>query len=297
MSKKKRIALFVLPLIIAVLAGCGEKEKMGVYRNADFNFSITYPSAYQAREIGSTGMILHGKHGAITVQAMPAGTMYEKMPFDRYARIAASVEIQNFEKLVSFESFVSDYGIRGYKTYWEVVRHEDTDTGEVNSVDTAGPIYYFPPNGKRKQGEQPVKTIMISCDPGAQKDAEVVAASFRYLNTFMKLFGEVHTGKVYFVKKGQPFRVELPANPTTGYNWYVADMDDNYFKIRGSGYNAQKHGGLGSGGTSYWMLTPLKEGFSSIRFLYYRPWEGKDKAVDEYRIRVIITNNSKKEAK
>jgi inhibitor of cysteine peptidase len=297
MNNNKRLALFILPIIFAVLAGCGEKEKMRVYRNADFNFSITYPSGYQAKEIGSTGVILQGKQGAITIQAMLAGTMYEKMPFDRYARIAASVEIQGFEKLISFESFVSDYGIRGYKTYWEVVRHEDTDTGEVNTVDTVGPIFYFPQKQKRKQGGQPVKTIMISCDPAVQKDAEVVAASFRYLNTFMRLFGEVHTGKIYFVKKAQPFRIELPANPTAGYNWYVADMDENYFKIRGSGYNARKNGRLGSGGTSYWMLTPLKEGFSSIRLLYYRPWEGKDKAVDEYRIRFIITNNSKKEAK
>ncbi len=263
-----------------------------VYDNADFGFSVNYPADYRAKEIKwvkeKTGVELDKKGAYLTVRAMGAGTMYEDMPFDQYVKIAAASEIQNYDKLVSIESFTSEYGIKGYKTFWEVIVHEDTDGGELDYTTIAGPIFYFPPAKKQKLGEQPVKTIMISGYEGGTKEAELVAFSFRYLTSFKTFFRGINRGKLYFVKKGNPFRIELESNPTTGYNWYIADMDESYFKVRSSGYQAQKTGLVGSGGVSYWEILPLKQGIKAIRLLYYRPWEGKDKAVDEYRLIVVI---------
>jgi len=293
----KRIIIFFI-FLSSFLAGCGERERQKVYKNADFGFSITYPVEYQAKELKwvkeSTGVILQKKEGSITIQAMAAGTNYENMPFKEYARIAAAAEIQNFNQLISIESFTSDYDIKGYRTYWEVVEHEDTDTGEINALTTVGPIYYFPPLRKQKLGSQPVKTIMLSCNPAPaqgcalQKDAEEIARSFRYLNSLKSYFKKGQHGKLFFVKKNKPFRIELPSNPTTGYNWFITDMDENYFKVHESGYEPPSTKWLGAGGKSYWEIIPLKEGLSSIRLLYYRSWEGKSKAVDEFSIRVII---------
>lgn len=284
----------VLVLLSLCLGGCGggEDGKEKVYHNTDFGFSVNYPADYRAKEIKwlkeSTGVELEKKGAYVTVRAMAAGTMYENMSFDRYVRIAAASEIQNYEKLVSIESFTSEYGIKGYKTYWEMIVHEDTDTGEADYSTIAGPIYYFPPIRKQKLGEQPVNTIMISCYEGGGKDVEQVAASFRYLTSFKTFFRDRHRGKLYFVKKDRPFRIELEVNPTTGYNWFIVDMDESYFKVRSSGYQAAKTGLIGTGGISYWEIVPLKEGVKTIRLLYYRSWEGKDKAVDEYKLVVVI---------
>jgi inhibitor of cysteine peptidase len=284
--------LFLVFCLAACLTGCGGQEKERICKNPDFGFSLVCPVSYQVKEIKwvkeLTGFSLQQPAGTVTVQAMGAGTDYEKMPFDQYVRIAAAAEIQNFDKLTSLESFTSEYGIKGYKTYWEVVRHEDTDSGEVNSAATAGPIYYFPSPGQQKLGAQPVKAIMISGDPAVEQDVSEVAASFRYLNSFRSFFGKPQHNKLYFVRKGKKFRVELAGNPTTGYNWYIDKLDENYFQVRESGYQPPDTRLVGAGGKCYWEIMPLKPGFSTIKLLYYRSWEGKAKAVDRFEVRVVV---------
>lgn len=282
-----------------MLVGCGsENDNISTYKNGDFGFAVDYPNEYKAREAKwikeSMGLELQKKGGTITLQAMGAGTMYENMPFDQYVKIAASVEIQNYEKLISIESIVSDYGVKGYKTYWMVVDHEDTDKGSFDATREAGPIYYFPPLTARKQGEQPVKTIMLnySTAPGSEKnialDAEEIAHSFRYARGYKLLLNQRHQGKRLLVEPGKPFRIELTANPTTGFNWYLDGLDESYFQVKASGYIASRNGRIGASGVSYWEIVPLKEGIGMIRLLYYRSWEGKDKAVDKYQVKIKI---------
>jgi inhibitor of cysteine peptidase len=296
---RKTIILGLL-FVVIVISGCGnEREHEKSYKNSDFGFSINYPSGYQAKEIkwarGAVGVeLLKNGKGVLSLQAMPTGTNYAGMPFKNYIKIAASVEIQNYTKLLSIETIVSDYDITGYKTYWLVIEHEDTDRGEINSTYEAGPIYYFPLLGRHKLGSQPVNAIVLSLAPAAGKekavenDADEIARSFRYQNRFKALFHLAHRGKTFFVAQNKAFRIELPANPTTGFNWYPINLDENYFKIKSSGYNPSDNKLLGAPGVSYWELIPLKEGSTSIQLLYFRPWEGKDKAVDKYNIRVVV---------
>jgi len=285
--------IFIFLSLLLILTGCAEKESEKVYRNPDFGFSVTYPAAYQAKEIKwvkeATGITLTKGAAQITVQAMPTGTDYAKIPFEMYVREAAIAEIQNFNKLLLIEKFTSDYEIAGYKTFWAVIGHEDTETGEVNEKTVVGPIYYFQPRLKQQLGDQPVKVIMISGYGGAATaEVEGVARSFRYLTTFKALFKKGNHGKLYIVKKDKPFRIELAANPTTGFNWYIDGLDENRFKVGVSGYEPERTGLVGSGGKSYWTITPLKEGLSTIRFLYYRSWEGKGKKVEEFILRVLV---------
>jgi len=273
-------------------------EQVKTYNNSDFGFSLNYPNGLKPKEIkwvkDVTGVELKKGREVITIQAMPAGTDYAKMPFDEYVKIAASAEIANFYKLITIESFVSDYGIEGYKTLWQVVEHADTDSGEVNTMTIAGPIFYFPPRNARQLGGQPVKTIMLSFySPAGRSEAlvsetETIAASFRYLDSFKTMFKRGDKGQLYFVKKGEAFRVELPANPTTGYNWFITDLDEQYFKVSSSGYHPPDLMIPGAGGMSYWNITPKKQGLATIRLLYYRVWEGKENAVDEFTLRAVI---------
>jgi len=295
--RTRGILALIFVALIMTGGSSGEQEK--TYKNADIGFSVAYPASYQAKEIKwvkeTTGVTLGKKEGSITVQAMPAGTSYEPMKFDDYVRIAAAAEIQNYEKLVSLEKFTSDYGVKGYKTFWRVVQHEDTDKGEINSTAVVGPIYYFPPVKKTKLGDQPVKTIMLSAYPTPQpgsameKELAEVAAGFRYHNSVRSFFGKGAHGKMDFVKKGQPFKIELAGNPTTGYNWYIDQIDEKYFQVISSGYQPAKDKRLvGAGGKCYWNIKPLKTGVSTLQLLYYRVWEGPGKAVDKFTVRVVV---------
>ena len=73
------------------------------------------------------------------------------------------------------------------------------------------------------------------------------------------------------------FTVSLPANPTTGYRWYLNHFDNTIFKMIDSVYESPKTNRLGAGGTRVYTFQ-LKEGqcypkTSKMIFQYARPWE------------------------
>ncbi|MCU0641270.1 MAG: protease inhibitor I42 family protein [Candidatus Margulisbacteria bacterium] len=288
---KLRGWLFLI-LCVPLLAGCGDGAQDRTYKNNEFGFSVSFPPGYQVKPITwvkeETGAELRLGERKITIQALPTGLNYAGLTFDQYVRIAASVDIQNFQKLISLEPIISAYGISGYRTYWEVIEHNDGDDGQVDRTVTVGPLYYFPLKYPRKLGEQPVKAVLIYPDPALSVEAEGIVASFRYEDSFLRLLRGQQHGKQFLASRDKPFRIELAANPTTGYNWYIAQLDETRFKVRRSGYDPDQTGRVGGGGTSYWEIIPLKAGVGTIKLLYYRVWEGAAKAVDQFQVRVLV---------
>ena len=74
----------------------------------------------------------------------------------------------------------------------------------------------------------------------------------------------------------QSFSISLPANPTTGYQWFVyydhalLRLESSEFEI---GTVAAATPRVGAGGTSVFVFTPLQPGKTTIRFVYKRSWE------------------------
>jgi len=92
---------------------------------------------------------------------------------------------------------------------------------------------------------------------------------------------EAENGKDIILGKGDTLAVRLPANPSTGYSWYLAVSAATesealgVLKIPGDGvYEPVKSGTtVGSPVTSVWILKALKPGGVRITFNYIRPWE------------------------
>jgi len=97
------------------------------YVNGKFKYSVSYPKDWTYREFPDT------KTGAgfrplsstadvssecITIDKKGTAENEYYTPFDEYAKIAAPVEIQNYEKLHSIEQIKTESGIIGYKTTW-----------------------------------------------------------------------------------------------------------------------------------------------------------------------------------
>ncbi|ORX41843.1 hypothetical protein BCR36DRAFT_170522 [Piromyces finnis] len=83
------------------------------------------------------------------------------------------------------------------------------------------------------------------------------------------------------VKKGLNFDVKLSGNPTTGYNWYldnVNDIEDTIELLNGDGDYIQdksKPGMVGVGGTFIFKFQVKKtDKLPAIKFVYRRSWEG-----------------------
>ncbi len=73
---------------------------------------------------------------------------------------------------------------------------------------------------------------------------------------------------------GQEFKIVMQANPTTGYQWQIAQpLDDTRVKLLGSAYRYDEPTLAGSGGAEVWTFRGVGEGRTSISFKYVRPWE------------------------
>ena len=103
------------------------------------------------------------------------------------------------------------------------------------------------------------------------------------------IYKEADNNRFVFVKNNIGFRIELKANPTTGYNWYMDQLDDQLFTIVESGYNSPiEKNKVGVGGVNYWVVKPLQKGTSQIRMKYYRPWEGDKSIVKTFNLKVDV---------
>jgi len=104
----------------------------------------------------------------------------------------------------------------------------------------------------------------------------------RSLNIPKVVFGEKDNNASRVILKGKVFRIELPANPTTGYEWNIEQLDQKYFYVISSGFNPPPADGtgeqmLGAGGIAWWEIKPSRRGSSTMKILSFRAWEGKAK--------------------
>lgn len=125
------------------------KANWKTYTNTRYNFSIEYPSNWSYREFPDT------KDGAsfnpidkpgypdasdsISIYVGQKIGNYVDDPLEDYAKIAASVEIQDFGDLASFKKVTTAEGVVGYETTWMV----GPFLGREGEPSESLPITYF----------------------------------------------------------------------------------------------------------------------------------------------------------
>ncbi len=77
------------------------------------------------------------------------------------------------------------------------------------------------------------------------------------------------------VDVGDEFTVTLDSNPTTGYEWQLADtLDGSILELVGSEYTVPNDVGLvGAGGIEVWTFKAVGSGETTVPMNYVRPWE------------------------
>lgn len=96
---------------------------------------------------------------------------------------------------------------------------------------------------------------------------------------FMTTSAEAKEVKQYKVKEGQIFKISLPSNPTTGYNWGVRAIPQNLVLLA-MGYEQSKDCGphmVGCSGHSVFTFRALETGKGSVALQYARPFEPQPK--------------------
>lgn len=109
----------------------------------------------------------------------------------------------------------------------------------------------------------------------------LVAAGFSVLA--LDFSGPKYTdpAKPIQAKVGQEFGLLLESNPTTGYQWQLAEQpDQDVATMVINEYLGAESDRLGAGGHELWIFQATGPGKTVIKLAYLRPWE-KDKKPDK----------------
>jgi len=94
--------------------------------------------------------------------------------------------------------------------------------------------------------------------------------------------------KEFTIVKGQMIKILLSSNPTTGYDWHLDKLNLRYFRFVNSGFIRPSGKLVGAPGQKWFEIKAVRAGNGGVRLLYYRSWEGKKKAAEEYKVNFKI---------
>ncbi len=104
------------------------------------------------------------------------------------------------------------------------------------------------------------------------------------------IVNKAFNGREVKVRVGSAIQVQLEQLGAAGYVWEVRGLDENYFEVV-----SVKSPGPGPAGDvtgapilKTWVIRAKKKGMSELKFVHFRPWEGEDKAVDTFLLKVRI---------
>lgn len=104
--------------------------------------------------------------------------------------------------------------------------------------------------------------------------------------------GAADDGTTVTAKVGAMFTVTLASNPTTGFEWQLAEMDTTILENTDQRYvpDATSILLVGAGGTEVWEFVARSAGTTTLRLEYRRPFESQELDPDDsFEVTVVVT--------
>ena len=101
------------------------------------------------------------------------------------------------------------------------------------------------------------------------------------------------SGKSIILEKGQKVEVILAGNPSTGYSWVEKARTGDSVRIDGKmSYKSDPHpqGMAGVGGMYTLRLCAIKNGESTLEYVYKRLWEKDKEPLHTFKIKFLVKN-------
>lgn len=97
------------------------------------------------------------------------------------------------------------------------------------------------------------------------------------------------SGRSVELAVGQRLIITLPANPSTGYTWEVADGAAPVLELVGEPeFTSDNPSLVGSGGTLRLEFRAAQAGTTTLVLVYHRPWETDVEPLDTFRLTVTV---------
>ncbi|WP_157535387.1 protease inhibitor I42 family protein [Nocardia inohanensis] len=103
--------------------------------------------------------------------------------------------------------------------------------------------------------------------------------------------GQDANGKDLTLVPGQGLIITLPSNPTTGFQWGLAELDQGIVKQNGSPEYRQDpspEGMVGVGGQAIWNFAAAGPGATRLTLEYRRPWEQGAEPAQKFSVTVNV---------
>ncbi len=91
------------------------------------------------------------------------------------------------------------------------------------------------------------------------------------------------------LNKGQILVVALEANPSTGYTWEVAELDNNTLRQMGEPAFKPESSAIGAKGTMTMQFEALNTGQTALKLIYHRPWEKDVPPINTFSVQVVVS--------
>jgi inhibitor of cysteine peptidase len=106
------------------------------------------------------------------------------------------------------------------------------------------------------------------------------------------MLDENDNGSKIQLSKGEKFSIALTSNPSTGYGWQVAEIDDSILRQVGEAeYIVADPTGqpvIGQGGKEALRFEALSPGITTLSLIYVRPWEDNPEPEQVFSIEVSV---------
>lgn len=97
-------------------------------------------------------------------------------------------------------------------------------------------------------------------------------------------------GREIKVRTGGLIRIDLEELGAAGYAWATKDLDKEHFEVVSvhTGSNSPAGDVTGAPVVRTWLIRAIRPGKAELTLIYYRPWEGEEKAADRFVLTVRI---------
>lgn len=97
-------------------------------------------------------------------------------------------------------------------------------------------------------------------------------------------------GRQISLEPEQRLTITLESNPTTGYSWEIAELDETI--VASSGEPVYESGSatsrVGAGGWQTFQFAARQSGTTTLTLIYHRPWETDVAPIDSFSVTITV---------
>ena len=90
------------------------------------------------------------------------------------------------------------------------------------------------------------------------------------------------------LEKGQVLVLKLASNPTTGYDWEIAGLDNAILQQKGDVAYKSESALIGSGGIDTWTFEAVNSGQTHLQLVYHRSWEKDIPPLETFDLDIVV---------